>query len=102
MASQQARDYPPGRGWTAPLEQRRQTTQRRTMDQTMVSFQSGGVKDAKTLQSRLVATLAALSTLGDAPSRPTMVFRVATGPLHRLSPIALQGHSPILAACRLS
>jgi hypothetical protein len=63
----------------------------------MVSFQSGGIKDAKTLQSRLVATLAALSTLGDAPSRPTKVFRVATGPLHRFSPIALllygsQGH----------
>jgi hypothetical protein len=55
----------------------------------MVSFQSGGIKDAKTLQSRLVATLAALSTLGDAPSRPTKVFRVATGPPHRFSPIAL-------------
>jgi hypothetical protein len=55
----------------------------------MVSFQSGGIKDAKTLQSRLVATLAALSTLGDAPSRPTKVFRVVTGPLHRSSPIAL-------------
>jgi hypothetical protein len=40
----------------------------------MVSFQSGGIKDAKTLQSRLVATLAALSTLGDAPSRPTKVL----------------------------
>jgi hypothetical protein len=52
----------------------------------MVSFQSGGIKDAKTLQSRLVATLAALSTLGDAPSRPTKVFRAATGPLHRFSP----------------
>jgi hypothetical protein len=75
IASQQARDYLPGRGggrgWTAPLQQRRQTAQRRTKDQTMVSFQSGGIKDAKTLQSRLVATLAALSTLGDAPSRPT-------------------------------
>jgi hypothetical protein len=55
----------------------------------MVSFQSGGIKDTKTLQSRFVATLAALSTLGDAPSRPTKVFRVATGPLHRFSPIAL-------------
>jgi hypothetical protein len=55
----------------------------------MVSFQSGGMKDAKTLQSRLVATLAAHSTLGEAPSRPTKVLRVATGPLHRLSPIAL-------------
>jgi hypothetical protein len=55
----------------------------------MVSVQSGGIKDAKTLQSRLVATLAALSTLGDASSRPTKVFRVATGPLHRFSPIAL-------------
>jgi hypothetical protein len=55
----------------------------------MVSFQTGGIKDAKTLQSRLVATLAALSTLGDAQSRPTKVLRVATGPLHRFSPIAL-------------
>jgi hypothetical protein len=66
----------------------------------MVSFQSGGIKDAKTLQSRLVATLAALSRFGDAPSRPTKVFRVATGPLRRLSPIALlhcgsQGLVPI-------
>jgi hypothetical protein len=68
----------------------------------MVSFQSGGIKDAKTLQSRLVATLAALSTLGDAPSRPTKVFSVAIGPLHRFSPIALQGHSPLQAACSLS
>lgn len=42
----------------------------------MVSFQSGGINDAKTLQSRLVATLAALSTLGDAPSRPTKVFLI--------------------------
>src|ERR1700739_4464762 len=41
IASQQARDYLPGRGggrgWTAPLQQRRQTSQRRTKDQTMVS-----------------------------------------------------------------
>jgi hypothetical protein len=55
----------------------------------MVSFQSGGIKDAKTLQSRFAATLAALSTLGGAPSRPTKVFRLATGPLHRFSPIAV-------------
>jgi hypothetical protein len=40
----------------------------------MVSFQSGGIKDAKTLQSRLVATLAALSTSNDAPSRLTKVL----------------------------
>lgn len=55
----------------------------------MVSLLSGGIKDVKTLQSRLVAIRAALSTLGDAPSRPTKVFTVATGPLHRFSPNAL-------------
>jgi hypothetical protein len=55
----------------------------------MVSLLSGGIKDVKTLQSRLVATRAALSTVGDAPSRPTKVFTVATGPLHRFSPNAL-------------
>jgi hypothetical protein len=54
----------------------------------VVSFQSGGIKDAMTLQSRLVATPAALSTLGDALSRPTKVLRVATEQLHRFSPIA--------------
>jgi hypothetical protein len=42
----------------------------------MVSVQSGRIKHAKTLQSRLVATPAALSTLGDALSRPTKVFRL--------------------------
>ena len=55
----------------------------------MASVQSGGIKDAKTLQSRLVAMLAALSTLGDASSRPTRAFTAATGPLHRFRPIAL-------------
>ena len=55
----------------------------------MVTFQSGGIRDAKTLQSRHAATLAALSTSGAAPSRPTKVFTVATGPFHRFSPIGL-------------
>jgi hypothetical protein len=49
----------------------------------MVSFQSGGIKDAN------MATLAALSTLGDAPSRPTKVFRVATWATSQVQPIAL-------------